>query len=197
MSREHRDYFNRLAGEWDELMADDPRLQRYMADFVSQGQYVLDLGAGTGRVSRHLTELVGNTGLVVVEDIAEEMLREGGRKLHERLLRLCDDACTLALRPAVFHRVICYSAFPHFTDKLAALEEMRRVLLPGGRLLILHTDSSSTLNQFHASLPEPVCYDLLPGLWEMEQLLKQSGLIPLSLQDREGLYRAEAGKPHR
>ncbi|MBN2415644.1 methyltransferase domain-containing protein [bacterium] len=195
MSHNHRDYFNDLAPVWNDRMQDDPSLGAHMDRFgISPGQYVLDVGAGTGRLVPYLLARTGGGGRVIVQDIADRMLAEGTRRHGTEAVWLCSDVHALPLPGNLFDSVICYSAFPHFQNKQQALAEMARVLKPGGRILILHSDSSDTLNAFHAQLAGPVHADRLPAAPGMAALLKKAGFRPLILEERTGLYWVEARK---
>ena len=196
MSRPHREYFNKCASEWNQLMIEEDSFRAHLLRFgVTDGDKVLDVGAGTGRMTRHLSELVGKRGWIVTEDIAENMLSEG-RRLHQNLQNfyICDTVTALALKDNIFDKILCFSAFPHFTNHISALREMNRVLKPGGSLLILHTSSSKKLNEFHASLDYPVCRDKLPKAEAMVPLLKQTGFSPKVIDENENLYWIEAIK---
>ena len=197
MSQAHREYFNGIASEWSEKMTDDPIFRDYLIRFVvSSGDCVLDVGAGTGRMTKYLAELVRPDGMVVAEDIADCMLMEGKKILgnhHQHWL--CDDLLRLSIKDKTFDKILCFSAFPHFIDPMAALKEMYRVLRPSGKLLILHTSSSAQLNEFHTSLNGVVCNDVLPSAKEMIPLLNQAGFICKEIIERENLYWLEALKP--
>lgn len=197
MSKAHRDYFNGLASEWNTLAEDLPVLRDYLLRFgVSQGECVLDVGAGTGRLTRYLHELTGPKGYVVAEDISEQMLIEAGKSIDsENVHFLCDDVCGLALKADSFDKVICFSIFPHILHPQKALSEIYRVLHPGGRLLILHTSGSHDLNHFHASLNSVVCHDRLLPAAEMVPLIRKAGLMERFIDERENLYWVEVEKP--
>lgn len=57
--------------------------------------------------------------------------------------------------------VICFSAFPHFSDKEAAACEFYRLLKPGGAAYVLHIDGREKLNDLHDQ-HHAVCGDHLP-----------------------------------
>jgi len=196
MSKSHRDYFNRIAPQWNENMGDNPMFPEYLKQFgISRGNRILDIGAGTGRMTKYIIELVGSDGWVVAEDIAEQMLLEGKKLFnHKNTFWICDDVYRLAFKNGVFDKVLCFSAFPHFIDPLASLHEMSRVLVSGGKFLILHLSSSEQLNTFHAGLESPVNLDRLPQVQEMEPMLKESGFQPVRMVEKEDLYWVEAVK---
>jgi demethylmenaquinone methyltransferase/2-methoxy-6-polyprenyl-1,4-benzoquinol methylase len=197
MSKIHREYFNALAPQWNSKVENKPVLKDYLYRFgISHGDKVLDVGAGTGRMTEHLCKLVGSAGLVAAIDIAELMLTEAKKNLNsQNVISICTDVCTLSLKNNQFDKVLCFSSFPHIKKPLEALLEINRILRPGGRLLILHTCSSQELNSFHASLKGIVSKDVLPTARNMVPLLKKSGLISKYIEDRNELYWVEAMKP--
>jgi len=196
MSETHRDYFNRLAAEWNERMPTSPEFRDYLKDFgVQEGDRILDIGAGTGRMTRFLAEFVGTEGFVVAQDIAEKMMVEAKtRTASEQAAFVCDDIMAMSCKNDVFDKLLCFSAFPHFEDKHRAVSEMARVLKTGGRLLILHNRNSAAMNTFHASLPHPVHHDRLPDIPSLEKIFRYNGLIPIRMEESQTLYWAEAMK---
>lgn len=104
------------------------------------GQAVLDIAGGTGDLSSAFARRVGPTGQVVHTDINEAMLREGrDRLLNEGLVlpSLVCDAEKLPFADESFHIVSVAFGLRNMTHKDQALAEMRRVLKPGGKLLVL------------------------------------------------------------
>ena len=104
------------------------------------GQAVLDIAGGTGDLSSAFARKVGPSGQVVHTDINEAMLREGrDRLLNEGLVlpSLVCDAEKLPFADESFHIVSVAFGLRNMTHKDQALAEMRRVLKPGGKLLVL------------------------------------------------------------
>jgi len=197
MSVSHRNFFNNLADEWDTLVEDNPDLEKYMKQFgVNRGDRVLDVGAGTGRLTAMLSKMVGPDGLVVAVDFSEKMLSIAKERLNSNNVRfICADACTLSLADQSFTKVICFSTFPHIIDKKNALQEFYRVLSVGGKCLILHTCSSDKLNSFHASLNGIVRHDTLPSAKSLALLLKSLN-FSVNFFERSDLFWVEGEKPY-
>jgi SAM-dependent methyltransferase len=93
----------------------------------------------------------------------------------------------------MFDSVVCYSSFPHFSDKPKALAEIHRVLREGGRLVICHTSSRAHINEIHSQLPD-VKDDLLPGGNEMRAMLEAAGFGEIIIEDGSESYLAGAMK---
>jgi len=197
MSKAHREYFNQIAPEWNDKVTYLPLLKEYMIRFgVLAGDRVLDIGAGTGRLTEQLIDLVGPRGFVIGADIAENMLCYAKAHLDGRQSYLtCADVCTLSFYENSFDKVVCFSTFPHFHKPMRALKEMHRVLHPGGKCLILHTCCSNALNTFHASLNGIVCKDMLPSSTDMAPMLRSAGFSHTKILENEDIYWIEAMKP--
>ncbi|MDH3208777.1 MAG: bifunctional demethylmenaquinone methyltransferase/2-methoxy-6-polyprenyl-1,4-benzoquinol methylase UbiE [Burkholderiaceae bacterium] len=107
---------------------------------VREGNRVLDIAGGTGDLARAFARQVGTQGMVVHTDINEAMLRRGrDRLLDEGLLlptAICD-AQTLPFATDSFNLVSVAFGLRNMTHLPRALSEMQRVLIPGGRLLVL------------------------------------------------------------
>lgn len=104
------------------------------------GQQVLDIAGGTGDLSRAFAQRVGSTGRVVHTDINEAMLREGRNRLLDEGLVLPTMVCDAEKLPFAdnsFDIVSVAFGLRNMTHKDQALAEMRRVLKPGGKLLVL------------------------------------------------------------
>lgn len=107
---------------------------------VREGSRVLDIAGGTGDLSLAFARKVGRTGTVVHTDINEAMLRTGRDRLLDEgfaLPTLVCDAERLPFPDAYFDVVSVAFGLRNMTHKDLALAEMKRVLKPGGKLLVL------------------------------------------------------------
>ena len=106
------------------------------------GQAALDVAGGTGDLSAGMAEQVGDAGLVVLSDINAAMLEVGRDRLldrgvmHNVRFAIANAEC-LPFAEESFDCVTIGFGLRNVTDKAAALASMRRVLKPGGRLLVL------------------------------------------------------------
>jgi demethylmenaquinone methyltransferase/2-methoxy-6-polyprenyl-1,4-benzoquinol methylase len=106
------------------------------------GQRALDVASGTGDLGAGMARQVGREGLAVLTDINREMLVRGRDRLIDRGLAaqvafVIANAECLPFADASFDCVTIGFGLRNVTDKPAALASMRRVLRPGGRLLVL------------------------------------------------------------
>jgi SAM-dependent methyltransferase len=96
---------------------------------------VLDFGCGCGRVTRYFHEFAGEVAGSDVSIQAIDWCRDNLRFAHFAVNGL---APPLAFGDESFDVVYALSVFTHLTDELqlAWRDELRRVLRPGGRLLL-------------------------------------------------------------
>jgi demethylmenaquinone methyltransferase/2-methoxy-6-polyprenyl-1,4-benzoquinol methylase len=144
-----RGVFDSVAGKYD-LMNDlmSGGLHRLWKRFalaqtgLRPGQRALDVASGTGDLGAGLARQVGKDGLAVLTDINREMLARGRDRLLDRGLAaqvefVIANAECLPFPDRAFDCVTIAFGLRNVTDKPAALASMRRVLRPGGRLLVL------------------------------------------------------------
>ena len=101
------------------------------------GERVLDVACGTGLVSFRVLDAVGGGGSVFGTDISENMVQTARRLATERGYRNADferfDAEAMSLEDASFDAALCALGMMYFPEPVAALQEMHRLLVPGGR----------------------------------------------------------------
>ena len=107
---------------------------------LREGHRVLDIAGGTGDLARAFAKQVGASGMVIHTDINEAMLRQGRDRLLDEGLALPTMICdgeALPFPASSFDLVSVAFGLRNMTHKDKALEEMNRVLVPGGRLMVL------------------------------------------------------------
>jgi demethylmenaquinone methyltransferase/2-methoxy-6-polyprenyl-1,4-benzoquinol methylase len=107
---------------------------------IRPGFKVLDIAGGTGDISRLLAQEAGPSGEVWLTDINGSMLGVGRDRMLDKGLMLpvaqCD-AEKLPFPSNYFDLVTVAFGLRNMTHKEVALAEMRRVLKPGGKLMVL------------------------------------------------------------
>ncbi len=104
------------------------------------GERLLEIGVGTGYYSLDLAEWVGPDGTLELFDLQQEFLDHVLRAAPERrltnLVPTQGDATALPYEDASVDAVILTAVLGEIPDSVAALREIRRVLKPGGRLVV-------------------------------------------------------------
>jgi ubiquinone/menaquinone biosynthesis C-methylase UbiE len=103
------------------------------------GERVLDVACGTGVVARHVAARVGNKGSVIGLDIDPAMLavaRQIPPPTGAMITWREGDAHALPFEGNSFDLILCQQGLQYFEEPLRALVEMRRVLVPTGRLAV-------------------------------------------------------------
>lgn len=105
-----------------------------------RGERALDVACGTGLLTFRVAELVGTTGHVVGTDISGGMLEVARVEAARRGFRQIEfsrmDAESLDLPTASTDVALCAFGLMYVPHPVAALAEMRRVLVPGGRVAV-------------------------------------------------------------
>ena len=144
-----REVFDSVASRYD-LMNDlmsmgSHRLRKRIAvelAGIRPGQRVLDLASGTGDLAARFAGLAGPQGLVIMSDINAAMLQQGRDRMVDRgflgnLAYAQINAENIPFPDQCFDCISIGFGLRNVTDKQRALQEMQRVLKPGGRVLIL------------------------------------------------------------
>jgi len=108
---------------------------------LRNGARVLDVGCGTGIVSRLAARRLARSGEVVGIDLSDGMLAKAARLiendgLNGRITLKKGDAEQLPFADAAFDAVLSLYALRHFPDPAKALQEMLRVGKPGSLAVV-------------------------------------------------------------
>ena len=131
-------------------MAEFEREARELSAALPSGARVLEVAPGPGFLSVALAKLGCDvTGV----DISESFVRMAtGRAQKEgvRVNFLHGSASDLPLAANAFDLVVCRAAFKNFSEPLRAINEMHRVLKPGGQALIIDLCKDSSWKEIVA-----------------------------------------------
>ena len=154
-----RAMFDRISGVYDRMNAVmtaglDRRWRRRAADLaaVGPGARVLDVATGTGDLALELAGRVAPEGEVVGTDFSERMLERARAKApHGRWEPA--NALALPYDDGAFDAATVGFGARNFSDLRAGLAEMRRVVRPGGRVVVLEitTPRKPPLSWFYAA----------------------------------------------
>jgi ubiquinone/menaquinone biosynthesis C-methylase UbiE len=191
-----KEFFDRHATDWDHHLKygeKTDQLDEVVSWFgVKEGDFVLDVGTGTGVLLPYLEGAAGVQGKVAAIDFSLHMLIQAKRResAGERTL-INAGVMAIPFQSNRFDRVTCFSAFPHFPDKKKALDEMTRVLKKKGRLFIAHLHSVEEINALHKTTGGAVMEDRLPDSESLRTLMENSGLRDISVTSQPGRFLAE------
>lgn len=111
---------------------------------LRDGMSILELGSGPGFVTEQLLALCPNSHITCVEidpDLAlpaDQYLKSRGLQGHYTIVQ--GDVMKMDLPDDAFDFAFARFVFQHLRDPRGAMEEIRRVLKPGGKLAILDID---------------------------------------------------------
>lgn len=178
-------FFEQHAAEWDRIRAfhvaeDD--VERAMSDALGAGpfEFLLDLGTGTGRTlalfaDRYTRGLGIDVNQSMLAYARSGLVREGLEHAHVRH----GDIYALSLADKQSDAVVMHQVLHFLSDPLLAIREGARVLLPGGRLLIVdfapHELEFLRADQAHERLGFPHA--------QVSSWIEDAGLRVLSVQD--------------
>jgi ubiquinone/menaquinone biosynthesis C-methylase UbiE len=104
------------------------------------GERVLEVGPGTGYYSLDVARALAPGGALELLDVQRAMLDHTLGRAHEAGIANIDgteaDARTLPFEDASFDAAYLVAVLGEIPDRGAALRELRRVLRPGGRLVV-------------------------------------------------------------
>ena len=144
-----QEMFDNIAPTYDQLnhvlsMNVDKLWRRHALKAIVDGsaQRILDVACGTGDSTISIARAAGEGSMVTGADISEGMMALVKGKaekagVSDRIVLQVADGEALPYGDGAFDRVTCAFGIRNFEHKEKGLEEFRRVLVPGGRAVIL------------------------------------------------------------
>lgn len=206
--------FDQLADGYDRAAL---RFFPFAADRLAErlaprpGEKILDVGTGTGAVAIALAQRLSGSGRVLAVDISERMLDRAYANIRRMALHNIDlhrmDASALEFRDGYFDALTCAFALCLLPDMVAALREWRRVLRPGGRLLVAAFGPTAFeplapwfcehLRQVGGPVLDPeqdFPWQRLSGAGELDERLAAAGFVPSGTETGQFGYHLQS--PH-
>lgn len=192
MGESERDFFDRMASQWDSMIEVNPDKISHILDVaqVGEGNNVLDVGTGTGVLIPFLLPRIGKEGHILAVDISEGMLKEAKRKFSEfkevefRLVDVENDNL-----PEKYDRIIMYCMYPHLLSPEETVEWLAKVnLKPGGTLTIAFPESKESINNIHHHKDGTVHSNHLMDGGRMKFLFATRGLNVDYVEDTDDFY---------
>ena len=101
---------------------------------------VLDVGCGTGAFAAACLDVLTRSISLTLADPSPRMLAQAQGRLGDRAAPASLQATLAEMRQApTYHLILCAHVLDHLPDPIAALSHMGRMLLPGGRILLVHS----------------------------------------------------------
>jgi ubiquinone/menaquinone biosynthesis C-methylase UbiE len=142
------EFYDRVAPEYDRWAGGlHGRVAAKLVEVAApaRGEAVLDVGCGTGLVTRLLAERVGAKGSVVGIDLSARMLELARMRSRRNTTYMTMAAEQMVFREGRFDLVTYGQSLPYLFDPMASLEEAVRLLRRGGRIAVsLHRRSLQT-----------------------------------------------------
>jgi len=130
-----------------------PELAKRITAQLAPGARVLEVAPGPGYLSIEIAKLghYEQFGLDISKtfvEIAQSNARAAGVKIDFRQ----GEAADIPFDDNTFDFIVCTAAFKNFTEPVRALREMRRVLKPGGKALIVDLKRDASLTEINAEV---------------------------------------------
>src|SRR5690242_2903619 len=104
---------------------------------------ILDVGSGAGQIAKHLLKYADPGTHITCCDLSPEMLRRARTRIKDNAPdHVAADLAKLPFADGSFDCVTCGYVLEHLPEARLGLSEIARVLMPGGRLLLLTTEDN-------------------------------------------------------
>ena len=151
------------------------RSAQLVADKVSEGASILELAPGPGYLSIELAKM-GNYHIVGLDisptfvEIAQAKAREAAVDIDFRQ----GNASHMPLADDLFDFLVCSAAFKNFSEPVQAINEMFRVLKPGGKALIIDLRPDASIEEIETHIRKDMALtgiNFLLTKWAFQSML--------------------------
>eukprot|EP01130_Rhizamoeba_saxonica_P000624 TRINITY_DN10580_c0_g1_i1.p1 TRINITY_DN10580_c0_g1~~TRINITY_DN10580_c0_g1_i1.p1 ORF type:complete len:245 (-),score=58.85 TRINITY_DN10580_c0_g1_i1:106-840(-) len=134
---------------------------------IASGMKVLDIGCGNGNFTFVVSNLVGESGLIVGYDREEELLNQAQQTSEEKEINnvrfVLGDLSDLSnLEEGDFDAVVCRRVLMYLPDRVEILTVLKSFLKPGGLFVLIEADSTMIPQSV---VPMPLHDKVIGWLW--------------------------------
>lgn len=181
MSEQVSDEYRQLANSYDKrwsayLQHTHEMALRYLRP--EPGDTILDCSGGTGKFAEHLVSIPETQ--VVITDFSRAMLDEAEKKFQSKIqcIELIEtDSHSLPFASGRFNKIYNLNSLHFYESADTVLDEMARVLSPGGSLLVLDWSSDTIIfrliEKFMRVMGKP--FGKVFSRLELEESVKRKG----------------------
>ncbi len=195
MNREKASFFDTQADQdWadEEYTPEETaKIRRLIQETgITAGTRIIEPGCGTGRLTKILSDTVGDKGHLIAFDISPKMTAKCRSRLEHRrnveiFLSSTED---FIFEKQTVDMILCHQVFPHFDDKPLAVRLLANALKPEGKFIVFHFKNSAWINDLHRKAHPSVIADMIPSQQEMKDMFEAVGMKIDTLRDDEDGY---------
>ncbi|MCG2617116.1 methyltransferase domain-containing protein [Terrimonas sp. NA20] len=165
---------------------------------IPQASVILEIAAGTGRITRHIRERISPAAKLIASDISGDMLAVAKKKLRDSTIDWqIIDAQQLPFDDGSIDVVVCCFGYMFVPDKPKAFAEVSRVLKTGGQFLFTTWDKlennaasfcARSIAAKYLNRPVPASYNLPTSMHDeagIQTLLKEAGFSKMSIEKKQ------------
>lgn len=186
INRRQREFFSQLTHVFDPPLPEGvpERLKKIVESAkIARGSTVLDVGTGTGILIPLIR--VCEPEVIYACDLSEAMLVHL-KKQYPYAKTLEGDVRDLVLPNQSIDVVFLNACYPNIADKPSSFDNIRRMMKPGGRMVISHPMGKSFVELLREKSPFPL--DDFPEESEAKTLLEAHGFVIEAFTDEPHLY---------
>ncbi len=145
------------------------------------GKRFLDVGCGTGWAVRYAAGLVGPDGEASGIDLSSGMIARAEAIAADlpNVHFYQANAEAMPFEDDYFDALVCTQSFHHYPHPVKALEEMKRVLKPGGTVCVMDPTADSFIaRRLDAQMKKQPDHVKLYSSAEFREMFRQAGLEP-------------------
>lgn len=145
----NREFFNKLAPEWDETTSHDSKKIEKIIQLssIEKGAKILDIGSGTGILISYFLETLPLS--ITAVDISDNMILRAKQKYRDDRITFIRGDIIEYTKEKDFNYLFLYSAYPHFKDKDKLFSHLLSLASYGGKIVIAHSMGREEINKIH------------------------------------------------